>query len=199
MAEAELATVARPYARAIFSSALEGKSKLDHWSEILSSLVVVVSDDSARAILSSPGYTNQQKTEFFVSVLGSRLDIEAKNFISLLAEYNRVNLLASIAEIYERMNANHQKTLEVKITSAYELADSESEALITALSSKLGRDIGLEINVDEKLIGGAIILLLADTFARTIFSPIEIPVGTVTAFLGGPFFISLLIKQKTNY
>ncbi len=41
--------------------------------------------------------------------------------------------------------------------------------------------------------------LRADTFARTIFSPIEIPVGTVTAFLGGPFFIWLLIKQKTNY
>ena len=157
MAEAELATVARPYARAIFSSALEGNGKLDYWSEILSSLVVVVSDESARAILSSPGYTNLQKTEFFKSVLGSRLDIEAKNFISLLAEYNRVNLLASIAEIYERMKANHQKTLEVKITSAYELADNESEALITALSSKLGRDIGLEINVDEKLIGGAII------------------------------------------
>ena len=50
------------------SSALEGKSKLDHWSEILSSLVVVSSDDSAKAILSSPGYTNQQKTEFFLKV-----------------------------------------------------------------------------------------------------------------------------------
>ena len=57
--------------------------------------MVVSSDDSAKAILSSPGYTNQQKTEFFESILGSRLDIEAKNFISLLAEYNRVNLLAS--------------------------------------------------------------------------------------------------------
>ena len=55
------------------------------------------------------------------------------------------------------MKANHQKTLEVKITSAYELSDNESAALITALSSKLGRDIGLEISVDEKLIGGAII------------------------------------------
>ena len=119
--------------------------------------MVVVSDDSARAILSSPGYTNQQKTEFFESVLGGSLDIEAKNFISLLAEYNRVNLLSSIAEIYERMKANHQKTLEVKITSAYDLSDNESEALITALSSKLGREIGLEISVDEKLIGGAII------------------------------------------
>jgi len=41
-------------------------------------------------------------------------------------------------------------------------------------------------------IGGAILLLLADTVARTVVAPIELPVGLVTAFLGTPFFISLL-------
>ncbi len=41
-------------------------------------------------------------------------------------------------------------------------------------------------------LGGAILLLLADTLARTLFSPIELPVGLVTALLGAPFFISLL-------
>ena len=41
-------------------------------------------------------------------------------------------------------------------------------------------------------LGGAILLLLADTLARTVFAPIELPVGLVTALLGAPFFISLL-------
>jgi len=41
-------------------------------------------------------------------------------------------------------------------------------------------------------LGGAILLLLADTFARTLFAPVELPVGLVTALLGAPFFISLL-------
>ena len=41
-------------------------------------------------------------------------------------------------------------------------------------------------------LGGAILLLLSDTIARTIVSPIELPVGLVTAILGAPFFISLL-------
>lgn len=41
-------------------------------------------------------------------------------------------------------------------------------------------------------VGGAILLLLADTVARTIVAPIELPVGLVTALLGAPFFISLL-------
>jgi iron complex transport system permease protein len=41
-------------------------------------------------------------------------------------------------------------------------------------------------------LGGAIFLVLADTFARTAFAPTEIPVGVFTAFLGGPAFLYLL-------
>lgn len=44
---------------------------------------------------------------------------------------------------------------------------------------------------------GAIFLLLADTLARTIFSPIELPVGIITAFIGGPFFIYLLKRGSS--
>ncbi len=43
---------------------------------------------------------------------------------------------------------------------------------------------------------GALFLLLADTFARTALSPAEIPVGIITAFVGGPFFLYLLRKRK---
>jgi iron complex transport system permease protein len=46
-------------------------------------------------------------------------------------------------------------------------------------------------------LGGAILLLLADTIARTIVAPIELPVGLVTAFLGAPFFISLLRRRES--
>lgn len=44
-------------------------------------------------------------------------------------------------------------------------------------------------------LGGAILLLLSDTVARTVVAPIELPVGLVTAFLGAPFFISLLSQR----
>ena len=45
-------------------------------------------------------------------------------------------------------------------------------------------------------LGGAIFLLLADTTARTIVSPAELPVGAVTALIGSPYFIYLFIKMK---
>lgn len=45
---------------------------------------------------------------------------------------------------------------------------------------------------------GAGLLLLADTFARTIVSPAELPVGVLTSLIGGPFFLWLLIKQTSG-
>lgn len=47
-------------------------------------------------------------------------------------------------------------------------------------------------------LGGAVLLLLADTVARTVLAPVELPVGLITALLGTPFFISLL-RQRRNY
>ena len=43
---------------------------------------------------------------------------------------------------------------------------------------------------------GAALLLLADTLARTIMSPAELPTGVITALLGAPFFVVLLLQQR---
>ncbi len=43
---------------------------------------------------------------------------------------------------------------------------------------------------------GALLLLIADMIARTLVAPMDMPVGIVTAILGAPFFIWLLIQQK---
>jgi len=43
---------------------------------------------------------------------------------------------------------------------------------------------------------GSVLLLSADTVSRTIVAPSEVPIGTITAFLGAPVFIAILLKQK---
>jgi len=43
---------------------------------------------------------------------------------------------------------------------------------------------------------GGLFLVLCDTLARTIFAPREIPVGVVTALVGGPFFLLLLLRRR---
>lgn len=46
---------------------------------------------------------------------------------------------------------------------------------------------------------GGILLLIADTFARTIIAPAELPIGILTALLGAPFFIGILLQTKRQY
>jgi iron complex transport system permease protein len=44
---------------------------------------------------------------------------------------------------------------------------------------------------------GAVLLVVADTFARTIAAPAELPIGIVTAVIGAPFFLYLLLRQRS--
>ncbi|MDP6510505.1 MAG: iron chelate uptake ABC transporter family permease subunit, partial [Dehalococcoidia bacterium] len=46
------------------------------------------------------------------------------------------------------------------------------------------------------VLSGAVFLIMADTLARTAFSPHELPVGIVTAFAGAPFFLYLLRRRQ---
>ena len=52
------------------------------------------------------------------------------------------------------------------------------------------------ILIPASALAGSIFLVWADTFARTIISPTEIPVGIITALCGAPFFVYLLQKSK---
>jgi iron complex transport system permease protein len=52
--------------------------------------------------------------------------------------------------------------------------------------------------VPATLLGGAIFMVLADLAARTLVAPQEIPVGAVTALLGGPFFLYLLRRERRS-
>ena len=48
-------------------------------------------------------------------------------------------------------------------------------------------------------ITGAAFLVIADTISRTVFAPTEVPVGILTAFLGGPMFLYLLHQRRKSY
>jgi iron complex transport system permease protein len=44
---------------------------------------------------------------------------------------------------------------------------------------------------------GATLLVIADSLARTLAAPAELPIGIVTAAIGAPFFLHLLLRQRT--
>lgn len=157
MAEAELPTIARPYARAAFSRGLDQTDGLGSWSRMLSLLAAAVSEPKVEEALDNPTLTTEDETSLILQLMGDDLNQDGQNFVSVLAEYGRLALLPTIAELFELLKANHEKTMDVEVTSAFDLSDQEKIELGAALQRMLQRDINIETQVDKLLIGGVII------------------------------------------
>ena len=157
MAEAELATIARPYARAAFSYALDQESGLAAWSRMLQLLSAAVSEDVVRIALDNPLLSGEDEANLLINLLGDEISTEGRNFVNVLAGYDRVALIPEIADMYELLKANHEKTMEVEVVSAFEIGEGELATLSTALKKKLQREINLQTTVDESLLGGVVI------------------------------------------
>jgi F-type H+-transporting ATPase subunit delta len=153
---AELVTLARPYARAAFEFARDIKA-LDRWSNMLETAATVAQFPAVQRFLGSPNFTAEQKGEKFLEICGDELDNKVSNFILYLAENHRLRLLAQVREQFELLKANHERSIDVNIASAFEISAEQQSKLSAALKQKLDRDVNLQTQVDKSLIGGILI------------------------------------------
>ena len=153
---AELISLARPYARAAFESARDN-NQLDEWSESLNLLAAVTADPDMKRVLNHPSLTADQKIEVVVDVCQGKLSEPVRNFIRIMADNRRLELFPAIAELFRNYRSEHERTVDVSLTAAYEVTDEQKEKLSKALSRKLDRSVALQINVDRSIIGGVVI------------------------------------------
>ena len=160
---AEKTTLARPYARALFDTARAAQN-LGQWSAALNALAAVIEDDGARRYLASPGLTDGQRVEFLSavasraaedsSVLGSP---QGENFLRLVTENDRLTVLPEIAQRFDALKAEAERTIEVSIVAATEIDERLAQRIATSLEQRLGRSVELKTSVDPDLVGGAVI------------------------------------------
>lgn len=153
---AELTTLARPYAKAAFEFAQAGK-QLQSWYEALEVSAAVAAQEQVQKALAASGLSAQQKASVFVQVCGDQLDEKQQNFIRTLASNKRLALLPYIKELFARMKAQQEKTIDVEVKAAYELPVDLINKLAQALSAKLDRTVNVQGSVDKSLLGGVVI------------------------------------------
>lgn len=153
---AENITIARPYAQATFSLAQE-QGDLKGWSEMLQFAAAVAADEEMVAVIDSPRFDSDQLANLFIEICGDKLNDAGKNMIRVLAENDRLALLPEVAELFEVERANIEGTIVAEVTSATALNDAQQKSIAEALKKRLGRDVTLECQIDESLLGGAII------------------------------------------
>jgi F-type H+-transporting ATPase subunit delta len=155
---AEPITVARPYAEAAFSIARESGA-LPVWAEMLKLASNVAADPRMHAALDNPKLSAAEKESLFLSVCGEGLNAEARNFIRVLVESDRIGLLSQIRALFDARKDEADGVARAHISSAFPVSDSELSALKAALEKRFGKKIEATVGVDPELIGGATIIV----------------------------------------
>lgn len=158
-------TIARPYAEAAFEVA-QADGNLDQLSQSLEAGRALMEDGQVEAFLSNPTLTDAERLKFLQGLFASAAGDDSvfagsnqhgTNFLKLLLEYGRVNVLPEISEHFETLKAQIENSVDVTVTSATELSEEQKAEIAAALKSRFNRDIVLTTKTDEKLIGGAVI------------------------------------------
>ena len=150
---AELVTIARPYAEAVFSLATES-GQLQKWSEMLELMAGVYCDQTMQDALANPKVTTADIEKLMLAVCGERIDGTARNLIQVLAHNGRLAALPEIRELYERRRAEDEGVVEAKISSAFALEGPQLELLVSLLTKRYHKKVNPSVEVDPELIGG---------------------------------------------
>lgn len=151
-----MSVAATRYARALLdvlfpSRAERGREQLMKFASTLSAHA------DARLVLENPTVSTEKRKDL-VNKLGDALTLDPpiRNFLSLLIERNRLDLLNEIVSTYETLLDEKQGVVKARITSALEL-DSQQQADVAArLQSLTGKKVRMEVSVDPSLIGGLV-------------------------------------------
>lgn len=153
---AELTTLARPYAQAVFELA-NSQNKLADWSGTLNNLVEMMNQAEVAALADNVKVSKQQLTAVLTDLCGSQISDPGKNLLALLIENGRLVLLPEITAVYEVLRAEAEQTIEAEVITAFPMDKAQADKIATALKARLGREVKINATVDKSVLGGAII------------------------------------------
>ena len=153
---AEIATLARPYAEAVFDLAVEANN-FDKWSTSLNWLATIVEDPTMAKVIANPKVEKKTLTQILLDICDEQLNEQGQNLMKTLIDYHRLPAIPEIARQFEQLKAQQQGYLKVDIASAYPVDASQQQEIEMILKKRLGKGVEIKIDVDKSLLGGWLI------------------------------------------
>lgn len=172
---AEPKTVARPYAEAAFKIA-DAAGRRVEWSAMLSALAQVSADARVRTEIGDPSRSAGQVSGLFLSILAGKLDGDAENFVRVLAENGRLELLEEVRGQFDELRNMREGVVEADVYTAFELDAGQLAALVAGLEKRTGRKVTARTQIDKELIGGVRVVIgdkVFDGSARAQLAALE--------------------------
>lgn len=151
---AELATIARPYAEALFKACADTGADLSSTVAWVEELAAIAADPQLRQLADSPKVTNEQVLEVITGVARSALPDAARNFLRVIIENGRLDALPEVALQFRGLVNRRNGSSDAIVYSAFPVDDAALAGIGEALEKRFGRKLNLSVEIDESLIGG---------------------------------------------
>ena len=168
------ASIAGRYATALFELA-EESGTLERAEQDIAALSDALAESAElRDLISSPIYSRENQGRAMAGV-GAALGLSelTGNVVGLMAAKRRLFVLPQLIATFRQLLADHRGEVTAEVTAARVLSDEQLENLAATLKGAIGRDVKLNVSVDEEIIGGLVVKVGSKMIDTSIRSRLE--------------------------
>ena len=148
---AELATIARPYAEALFKASAKDLGAAAVWVE---ELAVIAGNPQLQQFADNPNVTAQQVFDVIAGVAKSALNDAARNFLRMVIENGRLSVLPEIAAQFRALKNAQSGSSDAVVYSAFPIDGAALVDVKAVLEKRFGRKLNVAVELQPELIGG---------------------------------------------
>ncbi len=166
---AELSTIARPYAQALFDIA-KAEGALGTWVDIADELGALTAHPRVAEVVADPKLGAAQIFELLSGLMKSKLPPSGANFLRTLIDNGRLVAMPEVARQLRALKNAAEGVADCLIETAYPLDAAQVNDLVASLTKRFGLKLKPEVKVDPELIGGVRVAVgdhVLDTSVRT--------------------------------
>jgi F-type H+-transporting ATPase subunit delta len=176
---AEIATIARPYAEALFQVAKKGD--LNAVAAQLGELAQVAEQPQLRQFAENPNATPEQIISLMASVAKTPLGDVAKNFLATLIDNGRLNALPEIGKQFTLLKNAQGGVADALIESAFAVEGAALADLVATLEKRFGRKLNATVKLAPELIGGVRVVVGDEVLDTSVKARLEQMKAALTA------------------
>ena len=167
---AELATIARPYAEALFKTA---GSDLGGTSAWLDEFAAIASNVQLQQYAGNPSVTSAQTFDVMTGVAKTDLPEAAKNFLRAVIDNGRISVLPEIASQFRALKNAISGSSDAVVYSAFALDATVLAELSATLEKRFGRKLNLTVELQPELIGGVRVVVGDEVLDTSVKARLE--------------------------
>lgn len=151
--------IANRYAEALFQLSEEENITKEIYNELHDVVKVIKNNKELDNVLKSPLVAKNEKTQLIEALFNNKINNNLKNFLKILVEKGRISSLKSIELTFKELLNDKHNIIEGTVISAIALTEKQVKELEEKLSKKYNKNVTLENEVDQSILGGVLVRL----------------------------------------